>query len=68
MLPLAPDEAMPAVEPIASVAPELRVNVPAPLITLVPQSRVTPLLTVAVPATSMLPVSVFVPLPLKVRL
>lgn len=55
ILPVAPDEVMPAVEPILKVAPLASVKVPAPLTAVpVPQSNVpftvmvAPLLTVTV--------------------
>ena len=46
MLPVAPDRLTQFGSPRPSVPPELRVNVPAPLITLVPQLSVPLLLTV----------------------
>src|SRR5256885_6197753 len=46
MLPVAPDSPTQFGSPRPSVPPELRVNVPAPLITLVPQLSVPLLLTV----------------------
>ena len=51
MLPVAPDVVMPAVEPIPSVPPGLSANVPAPVMTLVPQLRVPPTVKVRVVAT-----------------
>ena len=45
MFPVAPEEVIPAVEPIPSVAPEVSVKAPAPETILVPQLSVPPLLT-----------------------
>ena len=54
MLPVAPDEVIPTVEPMPSVPPEARAKVPAPETTLVPVFSVPPLLTVIVLPDAML--------------
>src|SRR2546421_708128 len=69
MLPVAPLEVIPAVEPMLSVPPEDTANVPLPEITLVPQLSVAALLTLKVFAEATetfaprVTVFAFVPLP-----
>ena len=73
MLPVAPDEVIPAVEPIPRVPPDERVNAPEPVILSAPQLRVPPVLTVIVPVVakefvSKVPVGLFVLLMVRLKM